>query len=103
MDWSPTTNWPAELIYSPNWYQKGVYQIWCNPNGINALSISPKINAESVSFALNILLENSNRRFWIGGQITAIIAPNITPAIAATIGTNLLPEKKPKNSGNFIS
>jgi len=76
--------------------------MWCNPNGIKALSIIPKINVDIFVFTSLAKKDNFASPIWTGCHIVGIANPTKKANIAVIIGTNLFPAKNPKKAGNSV-
>ena len=76
--------------------------MWCNPNGIRDLSITPNIKVDTFVFVSLARYDSFANPIWTGCHITGIANPIINAATAVTIGTNLFPAKNPKNAGSSV-
>ncbi len=80
-------------------YHSGVQKAWCNPNGINDLSITPN-NSELVPNGIEFIhVPNFSKKIPKIGQIIRKKNPISGTVKNVIIGTNLDPEKNPSTGG----
>lgn len=78
--------------------------MWCNPNGINALSINPNTNdpqnapKDCTNCDIGLMMYVPT-----AGHVNARTNPKTIPENIAKIGINLGPPKNPNTSGNLAS
>ncbi len=78
--------------------------MWCNPNGSKRRSKVPKRNGakkRAVSWELAIHIPKLLIPYWITGQIIAKTNATTVERQITTKGTNRLPLKNDKASGNL--
>ena len=82
--------------YCPTSKKKGTFQMWCSPNGRSARSTTPYSANAVAGLPAAAQCENTSICRPTGGHRALSTSPTNMAAKAVRIGTDRLPEKKPR-------